>query len=42
MDEYPPGWDADTLAMLRRRTAGQRAAFALRVLEPGARVVDVG
>lgn len=40
--EYAPGWTPDVLAMLRRRTAADRAAFVLPVLADGMRVLDVG
>jgi ubiquinone/menaquinone biosynthesis C-methylase UbiE len=39
---YAPGWSADAVAMMGSRTADERAAFALRLLSPGARVLDAG
>jgi SAM-dependent methyltransferase len=41
-ENYAPGWADDAVGMMARRTARERAAFFLPLLEPGMRVLDVG
>ncbi|WAL66038.1 methyltransferase domain-containing protein [Amycolatopsis cynarae] len=42
LEGYAPGYADDALSMMASRTASDRAAFVLRLLEPGMRVLDVG
>jgi ubiquinone/menaquinone biosynthesis C-methylase UbiE len=42
LEGYAPGFSDDALSMMSARTASDRAAFVLRLLEPGMRVLDVG
>ncbi|KAA9154064.1 methyltransferase domain-containing protein [Amycolatopsis acidicola] len=42
LEGYAPGFSDDALSMMGARTASDRAAFAVRLLEPGMRVLDVG
>ncbi|NYI88949.1 ubiquinone/menaquinone biosynthesis C-methylase UbiE [Amycolatopsis endophytica] len=42
LEGYAPGFAQDALAMMRSRTAADRAEFVLRLLRPGMRVLDVG
>lgn len=42
LEGYAPGYAEDALSVRSARTASDRAAFALRLLRPGLRVLDVG
>jgi ubiquinone/menaquinone biosynthesis C-methylase UbiE len=42
LEGYAPGYADNALSMMPARTASDRAAFALRLLRPGLRVLDVG
>lgn len=42
LEGYAPGYADDVLSMMSARTAGDRAAFVVRLLRPGMSVLDVG
>ena len=42
LEGYAPGFSDDALSMMSARTASERAQFAIRLLRPGACVLDVG
>lgn len=42
LEGYAPGFADDAMSMMSARTAADRAAFVLRVLKPGMRVLDAG
>ncbi|WP_027942802.1 methyltransferase domain-containing protein [Amycolatopsis taiwanensis] len=42
LEGYAAGYADDALSMMSARTASDRAAFVLRLLRPGLRVLDVG
>lgn len=42
LEGYAPGFADDALSMMTTRTASDRAAFVVRELRPGMRVLDVG
>lgn len=42
LEGYAPGYADDALSVMSARTASDRAAFALRLMRPGSRVLDAG
>ena len=42
LEGYAPGYAQDAVSMMAGRGAPERAEFALPLLHPGARVLDVG
>ncbi|HVW40671.1 MAG TPA: methyltransferase domain-containing protein [Amycolatopsis sp.] len=42
VEGYAPGFSDDALSMMSARTASERGQFAVRLLRPGHRVLDVG